>query len=65
MAVANAVAEGDIKVVPEVLVSGGGGSIDGLAATLMRYFGNRDGDGLAPADGIVVIPEPPATPPPA
>jgi hypothetical protein len=41
VAVANAVAEGHITVVPEVLVTGGGGSpIDGLAATLMRYLGN-------------------------
>jgi hypothetical protein len=37
VAVANAVAEGHITVVPEVLVTGGGGGpIDGLAATLMR-----------------------------
>jgi uncharacterized membrane protein YqiK len=40
VAVANAVAEGHITVVPEVLVTGGsgGGPIDGLAATLMRYL---------------------------
>jgi hypothetical protein len=37
--VANAVAEGDIKVVPEVLVTGGS-SVDGLAAALMRALGN-------------------------
>ena len=36
VAVANAVAEGHITVVPEVLVTGGGGSFEGLAATLMR-----------------------------
>ncbi len=40
---ANAVADGHITVVPEVLVTGGGGSVDGLAATLMRYFGNGVG----------------------
>ncbi len=40
VAVANAVADGHITVVPEVLVTGGGGSFDGLAATLMRYLGN-------------------------
>jgi hypothetical protein len=39
VAVANAVAEGHITVVPEVLVTGGGGSFEGLAATLMRTFG--------------------------
>jgi uncharacterized membrane protein YqiK len=42
VAVANAVADGHITVVPEVLVTGGGGggSIDGLAATIMRYLGS-------------------------
>jgi hypothetical protein len=49
VAVANAVADGHITVVPEVLVTGGGGSVDGLAASLMRYFGNgnvgRNGGG--------------------
>src|SRR5262249_34464625 len=40
VAVANAVAEGRITVVPEVLVTGGGGSLDGLAATLIRTFTN-------------------------
>jgi uncharacterized membrane protein YqiK len=43
VAVANAVADGHITVVPEVLVTGGGGSVDGLAASLMRYFGNGVG----------------------
>ena len=39
VAVANAVADGKITVVPEVLVAGGGGAIEGLAATLMRTLG--------------------------
>jgi len=49
VAVANAVADGHITVVPEVLVTGGGGgSVDGLAATLMRYLGtNGSGAGNA------------------
>jgi regulator of protease activity HflC (stomatin/prohibitin superfamily) len=38
VAVANAVAEGHIDVVPDVLVTGGG-SLDGLAATLIRAVG--------------------------
>ncbi|MGO9873045.1 MAG: SPFH domain-containing protein [Acidimicrobiia bacterium] len=42
VAVANAVADGHITVVPEVLVAGGGGAIEGLAATLMRTFGTTD-----------------------
>jgi regulator of protease activity HflC (stomatin/prohibitin superfamily) len=41
VAVANAVAEGQITIVPEVLVAGGGGAIEGLAATLMRTLGTN------------------------
>jgi regulator of protease activity HflC (stomatin/prohibitin superfamily) len=71
VAVANAVAEGKITVVPEVLVAGGGGgSLDGLAATLIRYFGNGDANGAgpkspdAPARPIEVNePRPPPVPP--
>ena len=49
VAVANAVSEGKITVVPEVLVAGGGGAIEGLAATLMRTLGTN-GSGEKPAD---------------
>jgi hypothetical protein len=35
VAIANAVSEGRLQVVPDVLVTGGG-AVDGLAATLMR-----------------------------
>jgi uncharacterized membrane protein YqiK len=45
VAVANAVADGKITVVPEVLVTGGGGAIEGLAATLMRTLGTG-GNGM-------------------
>ena len=45
VAVANAVADGHITVVPEVLVAGGGGAIEGLAATLMRTLGTG-GNGM-------------------
>ena len=50
VAVANAVSEGKITVVPEVLVTGGGGgALDGLAATLMRTFGSgHNGNGATP-----------------
>jgi SPFH domain/Band 7 family protein len=41
----NAVAEGKVTIVPEVLVAGGGGSIEGLAATLIRSFSNGSGNG--------------------
>ncbi|GLZ79520.1 hypothetical protein Afil01_43270 [Actinorhabdospora filicis] len=40
VAVAGAIAEGRIKVVPDVLVAGGGSSLDGLAATLMKLLGD-------------------------
>lgn len=36
VAVAGAIADGQIDIMPEVLVTGGGGALDGLAATLMR-----------------------------
>ena len=39
VAVADAVAAGGIDIMPEVLVTGGGGAIDGLAAVLMRAVG--------------------------
>jgi regulator of protease activity HflC (stomatin/prohibitin superfamily) len=53
VAVANAVAEGNITVVPEVLVAGGGGAIEGLAAALMRTLGtngNVSTNGTKPVD---------------
>jgi len=59
----NAVAEGHITIVPEVLVTGGGGSFEGLAATLMRSLTNGgvnlagNGDAKAPESK-----EPPASP---
>jgi uncharacterized membrane protein YqiK len=54
VAVANAVSEGHITVVPEVLVTGGGGgALDGLAATLMRTLGTGDGNGRKAIDKVV------------
>jgi regulator of protease activity HflC (stomatin/prohibitin superfamily) len=53
VAVANAVAEGNITIVPEVLVAGGGGAIEGLAATLMRTLGtsaNGNTNGTKPVE---------------
>ncbi len=41
VALANAIAEGKITIMPEILVTGGGGALDGLAATLMRTLGDR------------------------
>src|SRR4051812_14080503 len=64
VAVANAVSEGHITVVPEVLVTGGGGgALDGLAATLMRTLGTGDGNGRKAIDKVVVPAEEPAAVP--
>jgi len=45
VAVVKAIAEGGIDVMPDVLVTGsnGGGSLDGLAATLIQVLRGRDG----------------------
>ncbi|WP_426573862.1 SPFH domain-containing protein [Aquihabitans sp. McL0605] len=52
VAVAGAIGEGGIDIMPEVLVTGGGGSFEGLAATLMQALrngtltnGSGNGDG--------------------
>ena len=39
--VATVLADKNTKVVPDILVTGGGGSIDGLAATLTRLFAGK------------------------
>lgn len=41
VAIANAVSEGKIDVMPEVLVTGGGGAIEGLAAAFMRSLNGK------------------------
>lgn len=40
-----AVADGKVDIMPEVLVTGAGGALDGLAATLMRAVSNGNGAG--------------------
>ena len=47
VAVATEVSSGKIKIVPDVLVAGGGSSIDALAGSLVRLV-NNDGGGEAP-----------------
>jgi regulator of protease activity HflC (stomatin/prohibitin superfamily) len=37
----DAVMKGDKKIMPEILVAGGNGSIDGLAATLMKFLSSK------------------------
>jgi uncharacterized membrane protein YqiK len=52
VAIAGAISEGNVDIMPDVLVTGGGSSIDGLAAAIMRTLGN--GNGLRPrADDAV------------
>src|SRR5713101_7718938 len=46
VAIANALSEGNLTIVPEVLVTGGGGAVEGLAAALMRSL---NGNGQAKA----------------
>jgi len=41
VAIANAVSEGKLNVMPEVLVTGGGSAFEGLAASLMRGMNGR------------------------
>src|SRR6266704_1365681 len=41
VAIANAVSEGKLNVMPEVLVTGGGNAVEGLAASLMRGMNGR------------------------
>jgi len=49
VAIAGALAEGQLDVMPEVLVTGGGGALEGLAATFMRSL---SGNGEAkPGEG--------------
>ncbi|HQZ14586.1 MAG TPA: SPFH domain-containing protein, partial [Acidimicrobiia bacterium] len=44
VAVANSISEGNIKVMPEILVNGGGGAGEGLAATLMGWLKHMGDD---------------------
>jgi flavin-binding protein dodecin len=49
VAAITAIAEGGVDVMPAVVVAGGGGSLDGLAATLIRRFTSLDGVAATPA----------------
>ena len=39
--VATVLAERNVKIVPEILALGGGGTLDGVGATLMKYLGQQ------------------------
>lgn len=64
VAVDNSVSEGHVKIVPEVLVTGGGGSLDGLSATIMRWLTNGEGNEIPgePPLGVASGSTRPATP---
>ncbi|HET7490229.1 MAG TPA: SPFH domain-containing protein [Acidimicrobiales bacterium] len=56
VAVTTAIAEGGVDIMPDILVTGGGGALDGLAATLMGMF-RTNGKPSAPApDGAAAEP---------
>jgi uncharacterized membrane protein YqiK len=42
VAIANALSDGKLDVMPEVLVTGGGGALEGLAATFMRSLNGHE-----------------------
>jgi hypothetical protein len=46
VAIANAVSEGKLNVMPEVLVTGGGNAFEGLAASLMRGMNGKPAPAL-------------------
>ena len=53
MAIAGAIAEGEIDIMPDVLVTGGsGGALDGLSATLMNMFRPNDRNAASAVDAF-------------
>ncbi len=62
VAISQAIADGHVTVVPEVLVTGGGGgSLDGLAAQLIRYLGagtNGKGSDRPAPNGVGAVTDP-------
>ena len=59
--VVTALAERGVKIMPEILAMGGGSSLDGLSATLMKFLSERP----APAAKAPAQPLPPPAAPPA
>jgi regulator of protease activity HflC (stomatin/prohibitin superfamily) len=49
--VATALADRNVKIVPEILALGGGATLDGVGATLMKYLTDHAGVSVAPAGG--------------
>ena len=67
VAVAQAVSDGKVQVVPDVLVTGGGGRLDGLAATLMKNLGTGGGGsngGPSASERLKALMDAAAPPPP-
>jgi len=63
--VITALADGSMKFVPDILVasgSNGGGALDGLAATAMRYLGGNGGKSLPGSPAVEAGATPPAIP---
>jgi regulator of protease activity HflC (stomatin/prohibitin superfamily) len=55
VAAINAIAEGGVDVMPNVLVTGGGSSLDGLAATLIQHLGGTTAAALPAPEGEPVV----------
>ncbi|HET7416876.1 MAG TPA: SPFH domain-containing protein [Solirubrobacterales bacterium] len=53
VAVTSAIADGGVDIMPDVLVTGGGGALDGLAATLMGMLRTNGTPPRAPAPAAV------------
>lgn len=47
--IADALSKGQVPFMPQILVTGGGNSLDGLASTVMHYLSGLNASGKAPA----------------
>ena len=58
--VTTALAERGVKIMPEILAIGGGGSLEGVAATLMKFLNDRVSLPSGPAAIVDSGPEKPS-----
>ena len=58
--VTTALAERGVKIMPEILAIGGGGSLEGVAATLMKFLNERVSSPSGPAAIVDSGPEKPS-----
>ena len=60
--VVTALAERGVKIMPEILAMGGGGSLDGLSATLMKFLSERVSTTPAAVSAEPSLPQSPPSP---